>query len=148
MELGVTEDEINKMLAYFDPRRTGKIDYNLFVDKVTQVHAASHDIQESLEDKILNRVRQRIQEKNLSVRQAFLAFDENRDGKISSTEFLKTFRSMELGLNDDEINKVFSHFDPRRTGTIDYNTFCDRVSKTQVSAPKYDPNESRGKSKQ
>ena len=90
----------------------------------------------------MTRVRLRTQEKNLSVRQAFLAFDKNRDGKISSNESIKTFKSMDLGVNDGEINKMLAYFDPKRTGTINYNTFCDRVAKTTTTIPKADRHES------
>ena len=72
-----------------------------------------------------------------------LAFDENRDGKISSNEFIKTFRNMDLGVSEDEISKMLAFFDPKRTGTIGYITFSDRVTKT-TSTPisKSDPQES------
>lgn len=92
MDLGVNDSEINNMLAYFDPKRTGTIEYNTFCDRVakTTTTTPKADPHESIEEKILGRVRLRIQEKDLSVRQAFLAFDANRDGKISSNELIKT----------------------------------------------------------
>lgn len=131
MELGLTDEEINKMMAHFDPRRTGTIQYEVFCDRLNQSvsQSISRSVSESAEEKILNQVQHRIQEKNLSIRQAFLAFDENRDGTISRNEFMKTFRSMELGLTDDEINKMFSYFDNKKTGNIEYSIFCDRIGR-------------------
>ena len=125
MQLGLTEDEINRMLTYFDPRKTGRIDYNNFCDRVQNAQNSSR--KRIWEEEILNKVRNRIEEKGLSVRQAFGAFDENKDGTISSSEFIKAFRVMELGLTDQEIYNMMNYFDPKKTGTIDYNIFCDKI---------------------
>ena len=119
MSLGVNEDEISKMLAYFDPKRTGTIDYNTFCDRVTRTQSSRFEPTESAKEKILAKLCLQIQEKNLGVRQAFLIFNQNRDGTVSTSEFIKTFRNMELGLNEEEISKMLAYFDPKRTEKID-----------------------------
>ncbi|OMJ69796.1 hypothetical protein SteCoe_32381 [Stentor coeruleus] len=131
MQLGLTDEEIEKLLKYFDPRGTNKIDYRVFFEKV----GVSTSSERSWEERIIEKVRQRIKEKNLSVREAFAAFDENKDGTISASEFIKTFRIMQLGLTDEEIEKLLRYFDPRRTGSINHTTFCDKILQSTQSTP-------------
>ena len=76
---------------------------------------------------MIKQVRNRIQEKKLSAREAFAAFDENRDGTISSAEFTKAFKIMELGLSDPDIERLMRVFDPRKSGKINYRVFCDKI---------------------
>ena len=65
-------------------------------------------------------VRARIREKGLDIRQAFMAFDENKDGMIDNQEFKRTFRIMDLGLTENEIDKLLAWFDPNMTGRLKY----------------------------
>jgi protein fantom len=127
MQLGVSNEDIVRVFDSFDERKLGVIDYNLFCDKIQQAGSVKSSPGENWEENILEAVRKRIKEKNLSIRQAFLAFDENRDGMISSKEFVKAFQIMELGIPDPDVLRIFNNFDPRRTGNIDYRVFCDRL---------------------
>ena len=131
MELGMTDNEINRLMNYFDPQRTGNIDYQSFCERVAQKKTPKTD--EPWEEVMLNKVRNRLIEKNLSIREAFLAFDENRDGSISSAEFFKAFKIMDLGMTDNEINRLMNYFDPRKTESIDYKIFCDRVAQSKTT---------------
>jgi Ca2+-binding EF-hand superfamily protein len=132
MELGLTDQEIQKLLTYFDQSRTGSIEYKVFCNKIQKTSS------QSWEEDILNRVRLRIQEKNLSARQAFTAFDQNGDGIISANEFIEAFRVMELGLSVQEIKKLLSYFDTSRTGKIDYKLFCNKIQKTSSSSESWE----------
>ena len=127
MQLGLNEEEINRLFAVFDLRKLGVIDYNLFCDKIQETGSVKSSPSENWEEKVMEAVRNRIREKNLSIRQAFLAFDENKDGMISSKEFMKAFSIMDLGIPQADVNRLFDSFDPRRTGSIDYRVFCDRL---------------------
>ena len=131
MDLGMTDNEINRLMNYFDPQRTGNIDYQSFCERVAQKKTPKTD--EPWEEVMLNKVRNRLIEKNLSIREAFLAFDENRDGSISSAEFFKAFKIMDLGMTDNEINRLMNYFDPRKTESIDYKIFCDRVAQSKTT---------------
>ena len=72
MSLGVNEDEISKMLAYFDPKRTGTIDYNTFCDGVTRTQSSRFEPTESAKEKILAKLRLRVQKKTLVSGSRFL----------------------------------------------------------------------------
>lgn len=134
MDLGLVDSEIERILKYFDPRGSNRIDYRVFFEKVG-VSVKRDSSGRSWEEAILDKVRQRIKEKNLGVREAFAAFDENKDGTISASEFIKTFRIMQLGLTDEEIEKLLRYFDPRKTGSINHNTFCDVILQSSHSTP-------------
>ena len=127
MQLGTSDEEVNRLFSNFDVRKIGVIDYNLFCDKVQEAGSVKSSPGENWEEGVLDAVRNRIKEKNLSIRQAFLAFDENRDGMISSKEFVKAFTIMGLGVPEPDVIRLFNNFDPRRTGSIDYRLFCDRI---------------------
>lgn len=79
------------------------------------------------EDTIIEEVRNRIREKGIDIRQAFDAFDNDKSGTIDGEEFRRTFRVMDLGLTESEIEKLLRWFDPNDTGQITYRDFCDRL---------------------
>ncbi|CAG9333007.1 unnamed protein product [Blepharisma stoltei] len=115
----------------------GGITKTLFRQKFSGLLAADRTLkaEEPWEEQVLELVRQRIIEKRLSIWQTFEAFDLNKDGTVSAAEFRQTFKIMQLGLNDEEIERILKYFDPRRTDKIDYRIFCEKLQPRSGGKP-------------
>lgn len=123
MQLGLSDNEIERLTKWFDPRCTNRINYQIFCDRISTEKTSIS----GWEEQVLDKVKERIRSKGLNIRQAFQAFDLNRDGTIDAEEFRKTFKIMQLGLTDVEIERVLTFFDPRGNGKIMYEAFCLRI---------------------
>mmetsp|Transcript_4607 Transcript_4607/g.4477 ORF Transcript_4607/g.4477 Transcript_4607/m.4477 type:complete len:702 (-) Transcript_4607:22-2127(-) len=140
LNLSLSEEEIQILINKCDLAQGG-ITKQIFCELFSNLdqNIMSPDEFEQWKDSVLNRVRERIQEKNLSIWQTFEAFDSNKDGIISASEFKETFRIMRLGLRDDEIDKIYTYFDPRGIGMIDYRTFCDIIHQRYLIPVEFNP---------
>jgi Ca2+-binding EF-hand superfamily protein len=128
MQLGLSDNEVERLTKWFDPRCTNRINYEIFCDRIAIEKTKISGWEEAVMDKMKDRIRS----KGLNIRQAFQAFDLNRDGTIDADEFRKTFKIMQLGLTDVEIERILSYFDPRGNGKIMYEAFCARIDDTSL----------------
>jgi len=53
----------------------------------------------------------------------FESFDQNRNGQLNYNEFYRMIRSMNIGLPDERIVKLFNHFDVGQNGFILQDNF-------------------------
>ena len=62
------------------------------------------------------------------LRTSFNQFDENGDGMIQRSEFLKAYRAMNPNVANDEMderaNEIFDHADADGSGEIDFGEWC------------------------
>lgn len=49
--------------------------------------------------------------------------DDDKSGKLEAQEFAKGMKELRVGLNDEDIKRLFSMFDINHDGTISYNEF-------------------------
>jgi len=61
---------------------------------------------------------------------AYRKFDINNDGRVSFDEFVKTLRSLQLGLSDQEIFELMRIVDKDESGAIDFEEFANRFELT------------------
>ncbi|XP_072165535.1 EF-hand calcium-binding domain-containing protein 6-like isoform X2 [Diadema setosum] len=61
-----------------------------------------------------------------SIKEAFLAFDQNRDGKVTRKELRKIMDKFTLRLNDDQFRVIVDRLDPEKNNRIDYHDFLDQ----------------------
>lgn len=85
------------------------------------------EVMPSWEEAVLNKLRERIRVNQIGLREAFEAFDKNRDGWIDAAEFIETFKVMQLGLSEQDIIRILRYFDPNGLGRINYNEFVAKV---------------------
>ena len=119
MSLGLSPADVDRMFKYFDTNNSGSIDYHSFCFRM-------EDAPQWVETSLVQ-VRQRIAEKNLNLRQAFGAFDTDKNGMISLSEFRQTFAQMQFGLSEGQVDDLFKHFDYQNRGEIDFRTFCEKI---------------------
>lgn len=53
--------------------------------------------------------------------------DDDRSGQLDMNEFKKAIKDFRVGLNEQEIQAVFSQFDRDGSGAIDYDEFVRGV---------------------
>jgi Ca2+-binding EF-hand superfamily protein len=70
----------------------------------------------------------------VSLEQVFKDFDTDQDGKISSNEFRKAVRRLNLGLSSRDIDLIIMRCDTNNDGQIDWLEFCKRFQSTEAQA--------------
>lgn len=85
-----------------DPKQTGKIDLNNFIQKFETL-----DLKKMRLNKVLDTISAVFFVTNFNLKKAFEEFDENGDGIISLAEFRQVFGSLKLNLSKSEIDDVF-----------------------------------------
>jgi len=71
---------------------------------------------------LLQRFREHLAQKGYSAKdipELFLFFDEDKDGQLSLAEFEQMLTSIQLGIRDDRLVKLFSLFDRNGNGAVD-----------------------------
>lgn len=122
MQLGLSEEEVARLFAYFDPGPEGKISYQRFMERMLVESGAKADPTSPQE--IVKKVGLLMKESKMPLRQAFAVFDQNQDGKISRVEFVKVFEMMKLGLSAAEIEIVWGSVQKDAQGFLNYIDFC------------------------
>ncbi len=70
------------------------------------------------------------------IKALFDKYDENKNGVLEKSEFVKVFRDLIKSLGEDmssnEVDKIaedaISNFDLNQNGTIEFNEFCQLIS--------------------
>ena len=63
------------------------------------------------------------------MQEVFDLFDKNGDGTINTQEFKVLFRCFGIKLNDDQIQVLVNEYDEDGSGEIDFDEFCEMMSK-------------------
>ena len=105
--------------------RDGRINYTQFLDRY-RIKMRAEDAQ--WQDGMIQAVcRKLFQSTNArDVDGAFRHFDANDDGCIEYEEFSDTLKSLDIGLDDQQIFQLMCSMDRNRDGTIDLQEFRDR----------------------
>jgi len=75
---------------------------------------------------ILQKLRESMRQQFPLVRDIFRRFDSDHDGVLTLAEFRKALEKFGFAnLSDEDVLKVFKHFDTRQDGQVSYNEFCD-----------------------
>ena len=63
------------------------------------------------------------------MQEVFDLFDKDGDGTINTHEFKVLFRCFGIKLNDEQILGLINEYDADGSGEIDFNEFCEMMSK-------------------
>uniref|UniRef100_UPI00089DAA5E EF-hand calcium-binding domain-containing protein 6-like n=1 Tax=Ciona intestinalis TaxID=7719 RepID=UPI00089DAA5E len=151
-----TSDEIFHQLMYkFEVRGTGKVSWEQFLSKfqdpqsngngqtipIGQNHkvnptrqaldnSSTPDVIKKLKDHILNNF--------ATLKQAFLAFDENRKGVIGRKDLRRIIETFAMKISDENFKELQVYLDPQHTGFINYHSFLQLFeSREHVTAHKW-----------
>ncbi|PIK51188.1 putative EF-hand calcium-binding domain-containing protein 6 [Apostichopus japonicus] len=76
-------------------------------------------------DEIVSLLQRHVSDMYPSFKQAFLTFDENRDGKVTRKELKKILEKFTIRLSPYQFQGLVEHLDPENNNSIDYHTFLD-----------------------
>ncbi|GBG31748.1 Serine/threonine-protein phosphatase [Hondaea fermentalgiana] len=114
-------------LAELEPNAK-MINYTKFLSR-WQIGVRQED--SSWQDAIVRRICEKLYSiVGADLERAYRKFDINNDGRVSFDEFMRTLRSLNLGLSDQEIFEVMRIIDKDDSGAIDFNEFSSRFEVT------------------
>lgn len=134
--LGLTEDDIKRLMAEADVNADGQIDYQEFVplavDLVQGMYAkldmkASTDAQEERARVAANEYMLHGMSKdalNAVILDVFKKSDKDNSGSLTIAEFHNCIREADLGLTRKEVNVLMHSVDVDMSGTITYEEFA------------------------
>lgn len=72
----------------------------------------------------LQKIRRKVYEKSVSLKNAFRRFDEDKDGTVSRSEFKKAMKQMNLDLPEKVVNGLLDALDSDGGGVVEYSEFA------------------------
>lgn len=103
---------------------------NMFDGKVDAV--AENDATPPTESEIqeaLKQLKTHVVMRSFQLRKAFRNIDEDKDGKVSELEFLRTLMMMnQKGIREATMKALAKRFDHDGNGSISFNEFCDMMT--------------------
>ncbi|KAK1600050.1 uncharacterized protein LY79DRAFT_532398 [Colletotrichum navitas] len=106
--------EVNELIAEVDPNNDGGIDFNEFLQLMSEAPAPSSKDSDT----------------NKELVAAFKVFDKDNSGSVSPSELRQVLLSLGQRATDEEIEEMIKHADLDGNGSIDYQEFV------QLMAPK------------
>lgn len=99
----VKKDDVRKLMQEYDKAATGKIDYDAFMEIMTERYLARDPDEE--------------------IQKAFRLFDEDGTGKITLKNLRRVARELGENLSDDELGAMIEEFDRSGQGAITLEDF-------------------------
>ena len=134
LRVPISDQEVSLLLNSF-PSPDGSLTKQEFFNKFAGLLPSALGPSAMWEEAIIEKVKNRIREKNLDLKAAFDAFDVDKNGFIDRNEFLKTLKIMQLGLTDEDIEQLLRYFDPRDVGRIYFKTFSEKLTTEIGTSP-------------
>ena len=72
----------------------------------------------------LQKIRRKVYEKAVNLKDTFRRFDEDKDGTVSRSEFKKALKLMNLDLPEKVLNGLLDALDRDGSGTVEYSEFA------------------------
>lgn len=128
--LGLTVQQIEKVLKLIDTNRDGQIEFSEF-SKVfeRELELKPHEkkaLSLDWKDELFAKINDAIKKYGLDLNEAFSSFDENRDGRISKGEFTQAFTKMGAGLTRQQVEELWGSMNNDRDGFISYVEFISQ----------------------
>ncbi|CDW77593.1 ras-related c3 botulinum toxin substrate 2 [Stylonychia lemnae] len=110
--------EIKKILFGDQIKIKDESDFSTIIDKETDI------LQQCGKE-----IETKLNERYVTIRNAFRAFDVNKNGLISESEFIEGLVQLNANLNENQIRQVFAELDKEKRGQISFENFCGLVQK-------------------
>lgn len=89
----------------------------------SNINICAIDKSNFLDHPLINLLEIKMEEKYKTIHDAFRAFDENGDSKLSFEEFEKGMLTLNTDLSKDDVARAFVLLDENRNGHIEYHEF-------------------------
>jgi len=98
--------------------------YNPVREAEENLMPTTEDIWKLLHDRILNSFS--------SVKQAFLVFDDNKDGRVTKRDFRRVLESFCFRMSHQQFHELMAKIDPFNKGYVSYLDFLDRFEQRET----------------
>lgn len=120
LNAGLTMLQIDDLVYLADSEHTGKIDFHAFQRKLGCVNnGTTCSVARTKAD-----LRATFHRRGVNLREAFEAFDKDRDGVISHYELASGLRQLDFRLSAMQVDDVLSSMDMDGDGSINYHEFA------------------------
>ncbi len=140
-KISLSSDELHSLLQRFDANRNGYIGMTDFVQFARQSRNADEQpppSPASLAAELRKVIRYSETQHGLSLREAFAAFDKQRTGRISHSNFESMLRELGFHPTAAEMKALFDAIDEDRGGSIEIMEFDRWIHDTPVGSGKQD----------
>lgn len=122
--LDVTDDQAACIMKRHDTNKDGMISYQEFMNFLISESVVDEET-EMMAKGVTQSLRNQIDKKFHSMRDAFLAVDTDRSGCIDASEVQETLRTS--GHSDEEIKLMVAAFPHKKEGGFSYVEFCTMI---------------------
>lgn len=127
-----TRQDLDTLFNLYDQDGSGSLDYRelasqVFGRQVGGTPAASQQSGEALLDKLRKKLKTRGARGIIGLSKQFRIMDDNHSLSLDRFEFTKAMQDYMLGFSENEISRLFGHFDYDRSGLIEYDEFLRMI---------------------
>ena len=128
LNLQLPRNDMLEIVNYFSDDND-EVDYQKFVATVTaqKIEAAQPPPRQIDSDKLIHVVVDNFNDRKLNTMSLFKPLDENGDGRVSRTAFLKTLNSLNFDMDKGELQDAVDALTDQDTMTVNYVDFAKRV---------------------
>nr|KAG5711061.1 hypothetical protein BaRGS_013795 [Batillaria attramentaria] len=140
--LPMSDQLFGQLMARCGVRGTGRVAWELFLEKFQspvsigngqtlpiQANHKFHPVMETQQtvdwDTIWKQLYKHVQNGYSSIRNAFLQFDKNRDGKVTRKEFRQIVERFTFRLDDQQFKELMKHVGPTQNNRVSYHDFLN-----------------------
>mmetsp|Transcript_25522 Transcript_25522/g.44493 ORF Transcript_25522/g.44493 Transcript_25522/m.44493 type:complete len:2210 (+) Transcript_25522:2881-9510(+) len=129
--IGLSTQQIEKVMKLIDTNSDGNIEFDefkaVFARELELEQFKANPIESDWKDKLFSRINEAIRKYGMDLTEAFATFDENKDGRISKSEFLECFKRMGVTLTTAQLDELWNTVNVDRDGYISYVEFVKQV---------------------
>ena len=131
--LGISTKQVENFLRLIDTDRDGLIEYPEFkrvFEREIEIQS-KEGLKIDWKDELISKVNEAMRANGITINEAFSAFDSDKDGKISKSEFGRAFSSMGATLSMPQLEELWNSMNTNSDGSISYYEFISKF-KTSV----------------
>lgn len=127
-QINLSDATLASLLRRYDPNGDGVITYDEFIQYVMPPAWKS---KEMAVEEAVQKIRDRVQTKSSSMREAFLRAEQDRDGTLSLKELANVLHESGLSLDEQQVAGIMSKMDSNKDGSISFNEFSSALKETE-----------------
>eukprot|EP00929_Paragymnodinium_shiwhaense_P051269 TRINITY_DN25811_c0_g1_i1.p1 TRINITY_DN25811_c0_g1~~TRINITY_DN25811_c0_g1_i1.p1 ORF type:complete len:381 (+),score=112.29 TRINITY_DN25811_c0_g1_i1:97-1143(+) len=129
----ITDDNLNKLIAEFDPESSGNLDFSQFVSVMAK-YKATHDPVErrranARKGEPIPKQKGLTETEVLRYRDMYDLYDTGRTGFMGAMSLTRCMRAIGYNPTTTEVDKMLTEFDSNRNKEVDFQSFLALIAK-------------------